>query len=172
MAFENDDRADWFNDVGPGWRPLLVELDAELLTTWPNYRITQVKEKFGTLRFYASPHPGPSTEGWAQFDATIRKYEERSATICEQCGAPGTLRDGPWVKTHCDPCHLAHKSRELAGYHADEWERFTISAPTFADAARVAATLGWWLHCWTWVEGDWGITDSQPEGGVEGGAGA
>lgn len=158
-----DGRTGWFDDVGPGWRPLLDELHAELLARWPHHQIQQVKEKFGTLRFYGTPYPGPSTEGWAEFNAIIRTYEKRSATICEQCGAPGTLRTDGWKKTHCDPCHLVHKNRLLSGYHANEWNRFVIAAPSFEQAARVAARLGWWLHCWEWTEGDWDIADSQDE---------
>lgn len=170
-----DDRTDWFGDVGPGWRPLLDELHTELLRRWPHYEIHQVKEKFGTLRFYAAPGPYPHLDGeedeseaqqaahhaWHKdFGETVLAYEKRSAQICEECGAPGALRKGPWAKTHCDVHHLAHEHRALTGYHAEEWNRFVISAPSFSDAARVAAHLGWWLHCWNWQEGPWSIVDT------------
>lgn len=157
----SNNHAGWFDHVGPGWRPLLQELDAELSAKWPNYRIAQVKEKFGTLRVYASPYPGPSWEGWAEFDAVIRKYEKRSSEICEECGAAGKLRDTRWVKTRCDVCQLVHENRGLSGYHADQWNRFVVSAPSFDEAARVAGRLGWWLHCWSWQEGPWVIKDTS-----------
>lgn len=35
-----------------GWYPLLVELDQKLAALLPEYEIHQVKEKYGTLRFY------------------------------------------------------------------------------------------------------------------------
>ena len=35
-----------------GWYPLIIELDEKLAEICPNYEIHQVKEKFGTLRFY------------------------------------------------------------------------------------------------------------------------
>lgn len=35
-----------------GWYPLLVELDTEIAALLPEYEIHQMKEKFGTLRFY------------------------------------------------------------------------------------------------------------------------
>lgn len=38
--------------------------------------------------------------------------------------------------------------------HAGEWYAFEIHAKEFRSAARLAATLGWWLHCWTWVGGE------------------
>jgi len=37
---------------GRGWYPLLAQLDAELATLLPTYRVYQVKEKFAGLRFY------------------------------------------------------------------------------------------------------------------------
>jgi len=37
---------------GSGWYPLLVELDEKLAQIEPDYEIHQVKEKFGTLRYY------------------------------------------------------------------------------------------------------------------------
>jgi hypothetical protein len=56
---------------------------------------TQVKEKFGTLRFYY--------EGG---DETIRGMvnmaESMSSVMCEVCGAPGELRGEWWRYTACD----------------------------------------------------------------------
>lgn len=56
---------------------------------------TQIKEKFGTLRFYY--HGG---------DDYIRGLEamadSMSAVICEDCGKPGKLRTGGWVRTLCE----------------------------------------------------------------------
>lgn len=40
---------------GTGWYGLLIELDAKIASICPGYVIDQVKEKFGTLRFYISP---------------------------------------------------------------------------------------------------------------------
>jgi hypothetical protein len=45
----------------------------------------------------------------------------------------------------------------LVGYHAHEWDRFVIEAPDFYVAARVAAGLEWWLHCWSWEPSAEGI---------------
>ena len=43
-----------------GWYPLLIELDERLAEINPNYEIHQVKEKFGSLRFYIGiPSPEP-----------------------------------------------------------------------------------------------------------------
>lgn len=51
---------------------------------------------------------------------------------------------------------------DFRAYHAHEWDRFTVHSPTHREAAEVAARLGWWLHCWTWVEDDhYAITDHE-----------
>lgn len=35
-----------------GWYPLVIELDQKLAAMFPDYELHQVKEKFGTLRYY------------------------------------------------------------------------------------------------------------------------
>lgn len=83
--------------VGPGWNDIILDLHEKLVEEAPeDYYIVQVKEKFGTLRYYV----GPMTE--AGFDY-IQEAEMLSAVTCEQCGRPGTLRsDRGWLRTLCD----------------------------------------------------------------------
>jgi hypothetical protein len=86
--------------VGKGWSKLINNLyDAK-----PKYtNVQQVKEKYGTLRFYVSSAPE-----W-YFDL-IDYYEEESSKICEQCGKPGKLRlDRGWYLTLCDDCDRIDK---------------------------------------------------------------
>lgn len=55
----------------------------------------QVKEKFGTLRFYYS--------GGDDFVSGIEHMaESMTAVTCETCGAPGKSRSGGWIQTLCD----------------------------------------------------------------------
>jgi len=58
----------------------------------------QVKEKFGTLRYYMSSETDEMTK-W------IAMAEHLSADTCEECGAEGKLRPGGWIQTLCDGCH-------------------------------------------------------------------
>jgi len=58
---------------------------------------SQVKEKFGTLRFYMSF----SNEA---IDDIVTKAEEESEVTCEECGKFGELRPGGWYVTLCDAC--------------------------------------------------------------------
>ncbi len=58
----------------------------------------QVKEKYGTLRFYMSSE----TE---EISKLIEQAEIASYKTCEDCGAPGTMRNNnAWVIVKCDDC--------------------------------------------------------------------
>lgn len=59
---------------------------------------TQVKEKFGTLRFYMSSMTD-------EMEDLIYDAEEKSANTCEICGDSGSLNeDGYWLEVRC-PLH-------------------------------------------------------------------
>jgi hypothetical protein len=56
---------------------------------------TQVKEKFGELRFY---YDG----GDDMIQGMVEMAQSISTRVCETCGKPGSLRGGGWVQTLCD----------------------------------------------------------------------
>lgn len=86
-------------DIGEGWKPLVIQLDKRLAEIDPDYTIAQIKEKFGGLRFYTDKvNAGERTE---EFKNLIREAEKVSYTICETCGEPGEITQGPWVQTLC-----------------------------------------------------------------------
>ena len=60
----------------------------------PQVTLDQVKEKFGTLRFYY-------TGGDDEIRGMVRMAESMSAVTCEKCGLPGTQTQGGWIKTAC-----------------------------------------------------------------------
>jgi hypothetical protein len=85
-------------DVGPGWGSLIKELYE--ICDRKGIAVVQVKEKFGGLRFYTENEDD-------ELSNAIRKAEDESYTICEQCGAPGkpeSLSKGGWIKTRCINC--------------------------------------------------------------------
>lgn len=93
-------------DIGDGWMPIVIELDQRLLELYPDYKIAQVKEKFGTLRFYVEgiPYYEEGTQELTEGTKLIGEAEGKTMTTCENCGAPGVPRYGGWVKTLCDDC--------------------------------------------------------------------
>lgn len=88
---------------GPGWSELLDKLHANLVELDATYRLAQVKEKFGGLRFYADFEDSVRR----QCQALVDEAERRSFHICERCGHPGTLRAERQRRlTLCDGCDL------------------------------------------------------------------
>jgi hypothetical protein len=91
----------WGFECGDGWTDLIYRLSRAISTHIEFIGLgivaTQVKEKFGTLRFYVD---GGDEEVFRLIDAA----EQESATICELCGAPGTLVMKGWCSTRCESC--------------------------------------------------------------------
>jgi len=77
-----------------GWYPLITELGTNLAALDPNYVVHQIKEKFGTPRFYAETELDGERKG--RFDALIAEAEVRSAHTCERCGSGRGLRPAEW----------------------------------------------------------------------------
>lgn len=80
----------------------------------PQVVAAQVKEKFGTLRFY---YDG----GDEYIHGLAAMAEAMSARTCEECGAPGKSTQGGWLTTLCQACTDSREDRrqtELAEYNA------------------------------------------------------
>ena len=61
----------------------------------PQVIATQVKEKYGTLRFYYW--------GGDEYCSGVESMaESMSAVTCEVCGSRGMLRHGGWIRALCD----------------------------------------------------------------------
>lgn len=96
--------------VGDGWYDLVNSL-LRVLDYWnKNLKKTddypveavQIKEKFGTLRFYY--------RGGNEFaNGAVQQAELMSGLICEECGAPGKVdSDGGWLRALCEE-HKVHR---------------------------------------------------------------
>jgi hypothetical protein len=92
-----------------GWYPLIQELIEDLIKLGWDKQVTQVKEKFGGLRFYIN-------EGSKEIHDRISQAEALSYETCEETGRPGKLRrDLGWWVTLCDEEYekrLAEKIRK------------------------------------------------------------
>ena len=65
------------------------------------YRIVQIKEKFGGLRWYDN---GVPTSIHKEVQDIIRKYENLSEKICIRCGKPATHKTSGWITYVCEEC--------------------------------------------------------------------
>ena len=95
--------------IGPGWMPIVDKLCADIIEVCDREgldppTVEQVKEKFAGLRFYIS-------RGNDSVRTLIREAEDRCEKTCEDCGAPGKVRSGRWIRTLCDECEKPKPSR-------------------------------------------------------------
>jgi len=94
----------WGFECGDGWFNILNQLCQNIQhhIDWKNREsvvvpqvvIEQVKEKFGTLRFY---YRG----GDDYISGLVSMAEAMSGVMCEDCGAAGEPNNSGWIKTLC-----------------------------------------------------------------------
>ena len=110
----------WGFECGDGWYNIISQLCANIQhhVDWAQEQkekygrgegcsqvvAVQIKEKFGTLRFYTNG-------GNEQIYGMIRMAESMSAVTCEQCGSPGKSRGRAWIYTACD-AHTREEDEE------------------------------------------------------------
>lgn len=110
------------DDMPDGWRnafglqmceelkqALLEEGGEKLLS---EYRINQIKEKFGGLRFYTN-WTTPKT------NKIIDKYENISYSTCICCGAPAKWITKGWISPFCDKCKPDENCVEIEKFYAE-----------------------------------------------------
>ena len=106
---------------GDGWLMLIDELCKQLQFNtdkngFPQVIATQVKEKFGGLRFYYSEEGGEEGKWLAhksgRIEGAISFAEAMSYKICEKCGSNinVTTTDG-WNVTLCEKCMEERNAR-------------------------------------------------------------
>ena len=101
----------WGFECGDGWFNIIDQLMGNIQhhIDWRNRKgdvvaqvtVDQVKEKFGTLRFYY-------TGGDDYVRGLVSMAESMSGVTCESCGNPGKSTGGGWIKTVCE----AHSGRK------------------------------------------------------------
>lgn len=104
----------WLDDLPNGWRKafglqMVEELDKILRkANYQNeYRIAQIKEKYGGLRWYDNGVPATIS---VEYNKWLAKYEELSKHICLVCGEPGEIDYTQyWLMPLCDK----HRKEEL-----------------------------------------------------------
>ena len=92
------------DEMPSGWRESFGEQLCEELRTvlvkeglLEKYRIHQIKEKFGSLRWYGNFENDSIAK-------ILEKYEEKSKYTCIRCGAPATKISLGWISPYCDNC--------------------------------------------------------------------
>ena len=109
----------WGFECGDGWFNILDQLMGNIQhhIDWKNRKeevvpqvtVDQVKEKFGSLRFYF-------TGGDEYIRGMATMAESMSGVTCEQCGNPGSTVGRGWLTTLCE------KHAEERGIYNNEEE--------------------------------------------------
>lgn len=98
----------WLDCMPDGWRlsfglDLCYDLKQELKKFNYNnrYYISDIKEKYGVLRWYDGGYPEES-----EVEAIIDRYVRLSEQVCMDCGNPveWKLDDPIWIYYYCDDC--------------------------------------------------------------------
>jgi len=101
----------WGLEINDGWLNLVYELcqklDEMAYTELPDFKVRQIKEKFGGLRFYVEG-VSPVARG------LIHDYEAKSHYVCEVCGKPGYTRPTGYITTVCRKHFLTTIQHELS----------------------------------------------------------
>jgi hypothetical protein len=96
--------------LGPGWWGVMREIRDELdkmSAMYPEFefKILQVKEKFGGLRVYCRTigDDGPLKDIATQaLFNIIQEKTGKADKLCDVCGEPGKRRPSGWIVTRCD----------------------------------------------------------------------
>jgi hypothetical protein len=130
----------WGLECGDGWHDLIDTLCATMSNMVKNLkrrwsdkhpdlkfgvRAEQVKEKYGTLRFYIH-FDLPDDFHDRAFDpallndlqhtieaihGAITMAEAMSSRICEDCGARGRIKPALWLHCECEECERKHNEK-------------------------------------------------------------
>lgn len=89
------------------WKTSVSERYPDTHSPCPAVVVTQIKEKFGGLRFY---YDG----GDEYVRGLVTMAESWASSACETCGEPGERRTGGWIRTLCD-VHEAERQQQTLG---------------------------------------------------------
>lgn len=114
---EIDTECDAMDDLPEGWKkafgPMMCEeLDIAIKAAGleDEFIFEQVKEKFGELRMYYSPHA-------REVDEIIQKYEVLSSNICIHCCKPDVpMINTGWISPICRDCYYELSNPEDITY--------------------------------------------------------
>lgn len=141
MTYEVDKDYDYtlteLDEMPDGWRKafgemICEEIKEELIkhNCLDEYLITQIKEKFGQLRWYDN-----GTPIGCNVSQIIDKYSVLSENICIICGKPDVpITKNGWISPYCKKCfttpndwykkEFPNKVDEWIKNHLEDWEEY------------------------------------------------
>lgn len=102
----------YLNCVPTGWQPLLQNLLDKISELDVDIGVLQIKEKFGSLRFYFRGEG----KDYDKVHDLVGQAEVTSSETCVVCGEPGTMRHDGWISPYCDKHYKGSKGEEVDVY--------------------------------------------------------
>ena len=103
--------------VDEGWYQIVVDCDDELSVLDPDYKVVQIKQKFGILRYYFQPSVPANKDLTDAMHAVVRKYLIESSKTCEATGKPGVLMSSPLGYLRTLNPKYAKKTKQYKDYY-------------------------------------------------------
>mgnify|MGYP007104063865 CR=1 FL=1 len=150
----------YLDDMPDGWKiafgeMMCEEIKQELVRCnyLNEYRILQIKEKYGGLRWYDN-----GTPIGCKVQEIIDKYSVLSENICIICGKPDVPIIGSgWICPYCKKCYTTpsdwykkehpDKIDEWIEFHSDDWEEYNKE-----ETNKMVSTYS--VHTWSKEKGD------------------
>jgi DNA-directed RNA polymerase subunit RPC12/RpoP len=97
-------------ECGGGWKNIIDHTHEKLKYIDPDYKIAQIKEKFGGLRYYFDASIEYGSLAYDIMNDIVKAAEYEASYTCELCGSQGlskgvkTRNDHGWYYTYCKEC--------------------------------------------------------------------
>lgn len=110
-----------------GWLHLIQEIAKFISDRTDKCQAAQVKEKFGTLRFYIDCQEGLSEETYKEIAEYINAVERLSYYVCEYCGSKldetnRSKNTSYWIKNICITCKQKEDLQEEEAMMRKAWK--------------------------------------------------
>ena len=150
----------YLDDMPDGWRKAFGEIMCEEIKQelvrcnyLNKYRILQIKEKYGELRWYDNGTPID-----CKVPEIIDNYSMLSQNICIICGKPDVpIINNGWISPYCKKCYTTpsdwykkehpDKIDEWIEFHSDDWEEYNKE-----ETNKMVSTYT--VHTWSKEKGD------------------
>jgi hypothetical protein len=120
-------KENFYFECEDGWLHLIQEIAMFISSRTDKCQAAQVKEKFGTLRFYIDCVEGLSEETYKEIAEYISAVERLSYYVCEYCGTKiddtnRAKNTSYWIKNICVPCKQKEDLQEEEAMMRKAWK--------------------------------------------------
>jgi hypothetical protein len=99
--------------VPAGWIPIVRDLCENIEETGGDLRVQQIKEKFGSIRFYYTVPTEDENTSREDIGELVKTARFQAKQTCQRCGEPGEDRTvNHWITVLCNDCYKDSTANE------------------------------------------------------------